>query len=361
MATSNDEFPIIDISDLDLSSGRSSSQRRVADEVTRACREWGFLLVKNHPIPAEDIEEMFVLSREFFQLPEEVKERYPITKRSIGYVGSFKDRGKDDKMSMWFGGVPGALSSSETHDSVPEFWHRHVAKVEAFKHRCHDLVVGLLECFALALGLPDPKFFADAHREDAGNGNSLRMLMYPARARHDERPNDHRKDTDEEGSRMQAHTDSGSVTLLFQRAPGLEVLSPDGETWARAPHVPGCILINVGDALGFWSGGQLKATRHRVTFEGLPPDKERQSMAYFGAANPDTVLQPIVACGEKKKKMDTYYSNGFELVPGITVGELNRMIMQGIYGAAFESSSSKKQEDNKTLEAERGQATTAVV
>ena len=322
------DFPIIDISDLDS----PSSQHRIADQVTQACREWGFLLLKNHPIPPGNIDEMFSLSKTFFSLPEPLKAQYPITSNSIGYMGSFQDRGKDDKMSMWFGGVPGSLLAAQNRDSLPPFWHEHAGKVEAFKHQCHGLVIKLLECFALALDLPDRKFFAGAHKEDVGNGNSLRMLLYPARP---EKPNSHLEDV---GSRMAAHTDSGSVTLLFQRAPGLEVMSPNGEEWIKAPYIEDCILVNLGDALSFWSGGQLKATMHRVKFDGLPHDRERQSMAYFGAASPDTALQPIV----QGEKMEKYYSNGIELVPGITVGELSRTIMRDIYGAAFQPTKEKK-------------------
>lgn len=169
------------------------------------------------------------------------------------------------------------------------------------------------------MDLPDRNFFADAHLEDAGNGNALRMLMYPARG---ERP---------QGSRMKEHSDSDSVTLLFQRGPGLEVLSPAGE-WVQAPCVEDCILVNLGDALSFWSGTQLKATLHRVTFDGLPHDRERQSMAYFGSANPDTVLEPIV----EGRTVEKYVTNGIELEPGITVGELSKMIMRGIYGPAVD-------------------------
>jgi isopenicillin N synthase-like dioxygenase len=323
-------FPIIDISDLDS----PSSQRRIADQVTQACREWGFLLLKNHPIPPSDVDEMFGLSKTFFSLPEPRKAQYPINSNSIGYMGSFQDRGKDDKMSMWFGGVPGSLLAAQNRDSLPPFWHEHAGKVEAFKHQCHGLVIKLLECFALALELPDRKFFAGAHKEDAGDGNSLRMLLYPAR---DEKPDSHLEDV---GSRMAEHTDSGSVTLLFQRASGLEVMSPRGDEWVKAPYIEDCILVNLGDALSFWSGGQLKATMHRVTFDVLPHDRERQSMAYFGAANPDTVLQPLVQGG--KKKMEKYYSNGVEVEPGITVGELSRIIMRDIYGAAFQSTQEKE-------------------
>jgi isopenicillin N synthase-like dioxygenase len=166
------------------------------------------------------------------------------------------------------------------------------------------------------MGLPDNKFFAKAHLEDSGKGNSLRMLMYPARH---QRP---------AGTRMVEHTDSGSVTLLFQRQPGLEVLSPEGE-WVKAPCIKDSILINLGDALSFWSGAKLKATLHRVSFEGLPHDRERQSMAYFGMANPETILKPLVL----GTTMEKYNTNGMEIGPGITVGELNRRIMTNIYGA----------------------------
>ena len=185
-------------------------------------------------------------------------------------------------MSMWFGGTPGDLNRNKS--SLPPYWHEYTHKVEAFEHKCHDLVIRLLKCFAIALHLPERQVFASAHQEGACNGNSLRMIMYPGRA---EMP------SGEIGSRMASHTDSGSVTLLFQRAAGLEVMSPNGEEWVQAPHIEDCILINLGDALSFWSGGLLKATRHRVTFDRLPFGEERQTMAYFGMANPETVLQPM--------------------------------------------------------------------
>lgn len=318
---------MIDISRID----DAEFQRELAEEITNACGQWGFLLLKNHPIPSSETEEMFSLGRGFFSLPEDQKDPYPITSKSIGYVGSFQDRGKDDKMSMWFGGVPGSLESNS--EMLPPFWHQHAQKIEAFKHRCHSLIMKLLECFALALQLPNREFFSNAHREDAGDGNSLRMILYPARS---EMPS-----FEGLGSRMAEHTDSGSVTLLFQRAPGLEVLSPAGE-WVKAPHVEDCILVNLGDTLSFWSSHQLKATLHRVTFDSLSHDKERQTMAYFGKASPETVLQPI----KPEKSAKKYYTNGIELRPGMTVDELSTTIMRNIYGAAFQSSEKSSEKVN---------------
>lgn len=305
------DLSVIDISQID----NAQSQPAIAKQVTDACKDWGFLLVKGQTIPAADIEEMFTLGKEFFDLPEDHKAPWPITESQIGYMGSFRDRLEDDKMSMWFGGTPGTLAKNS--EQLPPFWREHATKIEAFKHQCHELVLKLLVCFAIAMDLPDRNFFANAHQEHVGRGNSLRMLMYPAR---DAMPKD-------VGSRMGQHTDSGSVTLLFQKSPGLEVMSPSGN-WVKAPCIEGTILVNIGDALSFWSGNLLKATLHRVTFDGLPHDKERQTMAYFGAANSDTVLQPLL----QGRVMEKYYTNGFEVEPGITVGELNAMIMKQIYG-----------------------------
>ena len=50
-------------------------------------------------------------------------------------------------------------------------------------------------------------------------------------------------------------------------------------------------------------------------------------MAYFGTARPETVLEPI----DKAKKVEVYTGNGVKLVPGMTVGEYQKEIMQSIY------------------------------
>jgi isopenicillin N synthase-like dioxygenase len=310
-------FPIIDISALSAPSPNPTAHLLISQQITQASQQWGFLLLKNHPIPRSSITAMFALAHSFFSLPESQKEPWPIDAHNTGYIGSFKDRNKDDKMSMWFGGVPGSLTDSA---ALPPFWHGHVGEVEAFKHQCHGLIMQLLVCFALAMDLPDANFFADAHKEDVPDGHALRMLMYPARS------------SQPEGTRMQPHTDSGSVTLLFQDSPGLEVEGPTGE-WVKAPCLEGHILVNLGDALCFWSGGRLKATKHRVTFEGVPHDRCRMSMAYFGTAGPETVLEPIGReRGAREGEMETYVANGFVLRPGITVGKYRAMIMKGIYG-----------------------------
>lgn len=75
--------------------------------------------------------------------------------------------------------------------------------------------------------------------------------------------------------RAGAHSDYGSITLLFQRPgqPGLEILTPS-KTWAPVAISPSGtehdasppILVNIGDLFSYWTNGLLRSTVHRVIF-----------------------------------------------------------------------------------------------
>lgn len=294
----NQLFPIIDISHI----ADPSQRLTIVEKITAATAEWGF---KGYPLPTAEIDEMLRRSHEFFSLDEGEKELRPLDiDTNLGYIGSLKDRKKHDKMSILLGGPSGALIKEKGH--LPPYWGEHLARVEDFKCRCHKLVLQLLECFALVLKLSEPDFFAKAHNPSLGKGNSLRMLIYPARGEQLAR-----------STRMRPHTDSGSATLQFEQKPSLEVLSPENE-WVPAPCLQHTVLVNIGDTLAFWSGSQLKATKLRVTFDGLPHDKERESIVDFCTASQDTVLEPDVAVSGAK--IEKFGYNGVEIEPGITAG-----------------------------------------
>ena len=56
-------------------------------------------------------------------------------------------------------------------------------------------------------------------------------------------------------------------------------------------------------------------------------------------ANPGTRLEPLTGAG-----MEKYVTNGIELDPGITVGELSRRIMEGIYGGEIKMEEGPRKE-----------------
>lgn len=71
------QLPIIDISPLygDDAHGWNS----VAQQIDRACREWGFFYIKGHPISAARIGQLLDAARQFFALPAAEKLKIDIT------------------------------------------------------------------------------------------------------------------------------------------------------------------------------------------------------------------------------------------------------------------------------------------
>jgi isopenicillin N synthase-like dioxygenase len=140
------------------------------------------------------------------------------------------------------------------------------------------------------------------------SGCTLRLLHYPSIPEN----SDYQPSVD---IRAGAHSDYGSITLLFQRPgqPGLEIIPPETRTaersfgptaaWTPVPvFPPGTendpsppILVNIGDLLSHWTNNLLKSTVHRVVFpkEGRHGGEDRYSIAYFGHPVGSTVLEPI--------------------------------------------------------------------
>lgn len=176
-------------------------------------------------------------------------------------------------------------------DQVDQFW----------KH-CLKLCQRVLELFAIGLQIDaaagGQNFFRPYHDPSNGpSGSVFRLLYYPTLP-----PTvDYDGETD---IRAGAHSDYGTITLLFQRPsqPGLEILTSERgdpeEKWYPVPvnptnesQVP--ILLNVGDALNFWTGGLLKSTVHRVIFPKDGKGEDRYSIAFFCHAVDDARFDPI--------------------------------------------------------------------
>lgn len=130
------------------------------------------------------------------------------------------------------------------------------------------------------------------------SGTTLRLLYYP----HIPPSSSYQPAVD---VRAGAHSDYGSITLLFQRAgqPGLELLPP-GPNPSFTPvaiRPPGTLLdpappivVNIGDLLSYWTNGVFRSTVHRVVFPpGGSGGEDRYSMAYFGHPVGTTVLEPV--------------------------------------------------------------------
>lgn len=145
-------------------------------------------------------------------------------------------------------------------------------------------------CTSLLTAEQVDDFFSSAHSRAKGESSSiLRLLRYP--------PPETTSHTGDD-VRAGAHSDYGSVTLLFRLKgqAGLEIVTKDN-TWAPVPVCPPGtendpsppILINIGDLLSYWTNGLFRSTVHRVVFptdgkssvEGETSSGPRYSIAYF--------------------------------------------------------------------------------
>ena len=77
-----------------------------------------------------------------------------------------------------------------------------------------------------------------------------------------------------------AHNDFGGVTVLLQQPgkEGLEVWFEEQKRWLEVPSYEDVYVINCGDMIMNWSGGQYKSVRHRVINKA---ETERLSCATF--------------------------------------------------------------------------------
>jgi isopenicillin N synthase-like dioxygenase len=176
------------------------------------------------------------------------------------------------------------LIPANTHEPFHPFLHQFNSEIETFSRRSVDIASKILTLFSLILELPED-YFSKQHQYDAQSEDHLRYMIYQPRPASD--------DAKVANTWSRAHTDFGSLTLLWsQDVAGLQLKTPAGE-WKYVPPVANGIICNVGDTLAFWSAGYLKSTIHRVI---RPPEDQahihRLGLFYFLRPGNEVDIKP---------------------------------------------------------------------
>lgn len=302
------DLPLFDISQETPELGRA---------IVKSAAKWGFLWIAGSPASenggdsgAYDLDEgtvdhVFDISRSFFKdSPVSEKEECKI-KNNRGFVGMHVENLDPAKHQR--GDFKQAFNLAEPDHTtgqwpqpIPTTFKKNDAALRDFHARCRRIATRILRLIALGLSIEDVDWLVRSHEKAS---QTSRLLYYPALP-----PN---SDYDPGADiRAGAHSDYGSITLLFTRPdqPGLEILTPDGNTWASVPVFPENyhsktfppIVVNIGDLLSYWTNGLLKSTVHRVVLAApvancndADIDKDRFSIAIFIQPADDTVLTPI--------------------------------------------------------------------
>ena len=146
----------------------------------------------------------------------------------------------------------------------------------------HNVITMILDLLNDHLNLP-PSTLANLHRVTSSSGDQVRMIKAPPQ------PLDDRQIT------LGEHTDFGSVTMLFNRLGGLQVLPPGRDAeWCYVKPLPGHAIINLGDAMAVFTNGLLRSNIHRVISPpGEQADHTRYSLVYFSRPENEVLMQRL--------------------------------------------------------------------
>ncbi|OLN86444.1 UPF0676 protein C1494.01-like protein 3 [Colletotrichum chlorophyti] len=320
-------IPLIDLKSVRRSKADPSEATKAGKQLVNAFKTCGFAYVQNHGILEETIQEAFRWSERFFSLPQVEKNKAPHPPEGWWHRG-YSGIGREKVSQMVFDAeqiselrkMPDFKESyeigREDDGHLPNIWipEESLPGFRSFFNNfyevCYQVEVHLLRAMALGMGLTED-FFLDFHVK---KDNQIRLLHYPAveekllRAGRVER--------------LGAHTDFGTMTLLFQdEVGGLEVEDPkELGHFLPVPHIPGTIVVNIGDFMQRWSNDTLRSTMHRVRappFEtredGDLVTRARYSIPYFIGADQEKIVDCVPGCfnPDRPKKYDPIKSREY--------------------------------------------------
>lgn len=285
------EIPIIDLAHMGTAEVPvRSGIRRLGAQLQRAMSEKGLALLVNHGIPEERLRCVYKALDVFCELPPARRQAY-LRKIDAGDNHGYVPPGCERFSGGEVREVRHAFNVTRLDRGLPD------AEVEGFSeavaaltHDFRRLAALLLRALASGLGQPGD-FFSRVHSlmMQPGNSTCMRALYYPPLG----------AEPTKGLTRCGEHCDYGTFTLLAQDCEGgLEVQLPN-RRWGRVGHLPGAILINTGELLDTWTGGQFAALRHRV----VVPEQEgvrcraRHCVAFFVHPDDETPVAPLTLSG----------------------------------------------------------------
>jgi isopenicillin N synthase-like dioxygenase len=195
--------------------------------------------------------------------------------------------------------------------AAPKLFTQYRELLKSYITSSHSLITFILSILNTRLQLP-PSKLQNLHRLNASSGDQVRFVKAPPQPKGDRR------------TALGAHTDFGSVTVLFNRVGGLQVRLPASvkaippqspssedekthtgpektngeagteEQWVYVRPLPDHAIINLGDALVKFSAGILRSNVHRVfSPPGAQAEITKYSLVYFSRPEDDVLLGPL--------------------------------------------------------------------
>ncbi|RVX73389.1 hypothetical protein B0A52_03031 [Exophiala mesophila] len=288
------DLPWADIQTIDISNFDAPGEKqRLAEQLRKAVHETGFFSVVGTGLTEEEVQRQYNIGQAFFDLPAEEKGRAEY--RCDFTVGNYFGYRAPFEKKVMSTEVKDIVESFNVAKFIPQytkearhpFFEPYHAEMEDFSRKSLAIASKIFTLFSIILELPED-YFSSRHEYESESEDHLRYMTYYPRSLAD--------DSQVENTWSRAHTDFGSLTLLWsQDVAGLQIKTQTGE-WKYVPPVDNGIICNVGDTLDFWSAGYFKSTTHRVVRP--PPDQvnvNRQGLFYFVRPGNEVDIKPAAS------------------------------------------------------------------
>ena len=253
-------------------------------------KDYGFIILKDHPVRAELIQRAYEVLEAFYKLPTDTKKKYvsPSAGGQKGYTPFGKEHAKDasvmDLKEFYHVGRESADEKNIWPTEMPEF------KL-IFSQLYSDLEkAGLIMMEALTGPLQVEKDFFS--KMVTGGVSILRLLHYPPIP----------EGVDPRCLRAAPHEDINFITLLpAATASGLQLKDRNGE-WLDIVSENNTLIVDAGDMLARLTNDLIPSTTHQVVNTAEGKTKSRFSMPFFMHPVPAASLTCLPSCrGEKEK------------------------------------------------------------
>ncbi len=274
-----DAIPVVDLTALRTGENPDA----VAQALHTASKNLGFIYVSEHGIDSNVIDDARRAAFDFFRLTDAEKAHVLVSPQHRGWLKSGAAKMKDDakadlKESFIWGHQDETGHVANDHPlRGPNQWPASVPLMEqsamAYFAAAHEVAYQLMRGFARGLQLP-ADFFLRTCSQPLSRASFVYYPPQPASSGEDQ-------------FGVAPHTDFGVLTVLCQdNTGGLQVEDRNGQ-WIHAPPIDGTLVVNVGDLLSRWTGGEYKSTPHRVVNTS---GKERLSLVLAFDPDPDTQI-----------------------------------------------------------------------
>ncbi|BCS19885.1 uncharacterized protein APUU_20317A [Aspergillus puulaauensis] len=321
LATALSSNEAADMATLDCSKLKGSPSERSAalKQLDEALQSYGFIYLANHGVSQTLFDEAFAwinsYSERFFDLDSSTKnmiarpasesldDHYGYAAYGVGHISQLvfgeeevekhHAASPDHKETLEVGNPHEPCGSGPNRwlpeDVFPGFRQFY----EVFWDACNEVEKSLRQALCEILRID----INTLCRKQSLNFGHISFLHYPQMAV--------KSQDGKDLQRLNAHTDYGSLTLVFQdNVGGLEV--HDGQLFRPVTPKTGTIVVNVGDMLEQQSNGRWKSALHQVVGprketmgEGLQTSKtvlDRYSIAYTGAVDPEVIIETLPGC-----------------------------------------------------------------